>query len=413
MVPLRVGIHGRGLYPWQPVVREIVIVQLFDLPARMAHAHQIVHTGRALAARGTPVTLFARVVPERAAGRGVDELLRSDFGFESPQNLRVETVRWGHKGLAGLAYRRLLKRSLARAGVCFYARQRRHALWLLDRRGRRPTARRPAPLAYEFHNLEHVLASEAGRAQDARSLRGEERRLAVGVDALAAISAPLADDVASAFDVPRPRVIPDGVDLESFAAPTREPLVGETVQVVYAGGLYAHKGVDDLVEALVPLPERVHLRVVGGNAPADRERLEGLVASRPRLRGRVTLAGSVPPREVPAQLARADLIALPAGRETRSTRYTSPLKLFEAMAAGVPIVAAPTAALQSVLEDGQTAFIADAHTPAGLARAIERALANPDLARTLGHAAREAARNYGWDARAAAIEAVFAGVAAS
>ncbi len=382
-----------------PTSLEIAIVQLFDLPARMAHAHQIVNTGRALAERGHRVTLFARV----AAGRAADELLREAYGFGTGANLRVEAVRWAHKGLAGLSYRRSLGR-LLRGGACFYARQRRHALWLLDRRGRKGGS---ASIAYEFHNLEHVLAAEAGREDDARALREAEGRLAASADALSAISAPLADDVAAAFGVERPAVIPDGVDFARFRVSPREPLTGDRVTVVYAGGLYEHKGVDDLVNAVALLPERVRLRIVGGNAPADRERLERLAASRPALRGRVTFVGSVLPRDVPAELARADVIALPAGRETRATRYTSPLKLFEAMATGVPIVAAPTAALTSVLEDGRTAFVADVHAPEGLARAVERALADPAAARACGAAARRESERYGWSARAQAIETLF------
>ncbi len=381
---------------------DVAIVQLFDLPARMAHAHQIAHTGRALADRGHRVTLFARV--PRGADAG--ELLRAAYGFGTSERLRVEAVRWRHKGLSGLAYRRRLARLLAAGGTRFWVRQRRHALWLLDRRARRG-AGAGVEIAYEFHNLEHVLAAEAGREEDAARIRAEEQRVARGADVLAAIGAPLADDVAAAFGVPRPAVVPDGVDLALFREAPREALADERATVVYAGGLFEHKGVDDLVAALAECPARVRLRIVGGDRGPDRARLEQLAASLD-LRERVAFTGAVPPRDVPGELARADLIALPAGHETRATRYTSPLKLFEAMATGLPIVAAATPALASVLEDGRTAFVADAHSPAGLARAIGRALADPAGARAAGRAARREAERYTWDARAATIERLLA-----
>jgi glycosyltransferase involved in cell wall biosynthesis len=113
--------------------------------------------------------------------------------------------------------------------------------------------------------------------------------------------------------------------------------------------------------------------------------------------------GTVAPRTVPEYLAHADIVVIPAGDESRSRRYTSPLKLFEAMASGVPIVAAPVPSLSSVLKHGRTAFLAASPAPPALARAIEQTLASPTRALVTARTAMHAAASYGWNRRARRI----------
>lgn len=380
--------------------RDLVLVQPFELPSTMAHAVQVLGTAAALARRGRRVHLFPRVAPEADAR----EVLREDHALDAPPELVLHVLRARHKGLAGLAERAGLLERLVVGGADFWTRHRGRTLELL--RARR-LLRSRARIVYELHNLEHVIAAEERGGRGAARLEREERRVAAGVDALAAISRPLADDALARL---RPRgpveVIPDGVDLARFRGVARADPGAERVRLVYAGGLYPPKGVDALVRALAELPERVELDLVGGNAPADLERLRALADSLPALRGRVRFAGQVPAAEVPARLAAADLIVLPMGEETRAQRYTSPLKLFEAMATGAPIVAAPAPSLVAVLEADRTAFVAASGAPADLAAAVRRALEDPRRAREVGRAAKRAAEAFGWDRRAERIEAL-------
>jgi glycosyltransferase involved in cell wall biosynthesis len=176
------------------------------------------------------------------------------------------------------------------------------------------------------------------------------------------------------------------------------------VRAIYAGSLYRHKGVEDLLEVVRRVPAHVELVIAGGNPASELERLRALAAGDLTLARRVRFLGQLPGAEVALELARADLILLPAGRESRSQRYTSPLKLFEAMASGVPIVAARTASFRSVLRDGETAFIAGGAEPASLADGVLRAIADPERARAIGCAAREAAKQYAWSERALRLE---------
>ena len=216
--------------------------------------------------------------------------------------------------------------------------------------------------------------------------------------------ATLAADVAAELAPSVPlSVIPDGVDLARFldVGSGRDP--GERLRMVYAGSFYGHKGVDSLLDALALLPERFELELVGGNPPGELERLRERTCDEPALKGRVSFTGHLLPSEVPARLGAADLILLPAGAESRSQRYTSPLKLFEAMATGVPIVAARAASYESVLADGRTAFVASGASGAELARAAEHAAADPARAHQVARRAMEESRDYGWERRAERI----------
>lgn len=369
----------------------------------MAHAIQIVCTADALARRGHEVVLHVKAGQAARSGEAAvaspGEAAETILGRPAPSGLSIETLPFRHKGLAGLDYRRrLAAQVLSDSGrTTFYARQRRQAIAVL--RIRRALRKHP-PLVYEFHNVEHVVQRESGRERRAADTLAEEARIAREADALTAISEPLADDLSEIFGVERPTVVPDGVDLERFRDIADPFSKKDAPHIVYAGSLYPHKGVESLLHMLRQLPDNARLTIVGGNPPEELERLRTLAAGD----ARVTFTGQRTPPEVAGELAGADLIVLPAAAEARSQRYTSPLKLFEAMATGAPIVAAPSASLTSVLRDGETAFIAASSDPADLAAAVLRAC-DTAPARAVGRAACAAAEAYGWSQRAERIEA--------
>jgi glycosyltransferase involved in cell wall biosynthesis len=102
------------------------------------------------------------------------------------------------------------------------------------------------------------------------------------------------------------------------------------------------------------------------------------------LEDRIVLTGRVKHAEVPGLLAAMDLAVLPSAGD-----YTSPVKLFEFMACGVPPVAPDFGPIQEVLADGETGWLFSAEN---LEKAVETVLARSRdeaaLAR-VGRAARE------------------------
>jgi len=123
----------------------------------------------------------------------------------------------------------------------------------------------------------------------------------------------------------------------------------------------------------------------------------------------VTVTGAVPHETMPACLAAADIGVAPfeigAHRPLSLGFYWSPLKIFEYMAAGLPVVAPRIDRIPALVEDGREGVLYDPSEPGALAAALER-LTDPLLRRTLGAAARaRAERDYSWKAHCAALMA--------
>jgi glycosyltransferase involved in cell wall biosynthesis len=223
------------------------------------------------------------------------------------------------------------------------------------------------------------------------------------------ITAGLAEEyVAGGVDPKRILVSPDAVDFERFSslpekAEARNALAipPNAPVVCYTGHLYSWKGAHTLARASRHLPNEYLVYVVGGteedvNSFRRFLRDEGL--------DKVKSIGHVPPDRVPAYLAAADVLALPnSGRSETSARFTSPMKLFEYMAAGRPIVASRLPSLQEVLRDGENALLVPSDDPKALAAGIVTLARDAQLAHRLSETARQNVRSRTWDARAEAI----------
>jgi len=261
-------------------------------------------------------------------------------------------------------------------------------------------------LLAELHNCPQ---SQAGRLVHNLAFRS--------LDGLVVISQGLADAFAQADLVPpRLLVAPDGVSERFFKArgrqadirrrlglPLRKPVI------LYAGGLYwAWKGVGTLIEAQRFLGEKAWLVIVGGSP--RREDIDALIKKARRLGlKQITLTGFQPPAKVPDYLRAADILVLPNSAKTEISRsYTSPLKLFEYLAAGRPVVASDLPSLREVLVHGQNGFLVPPDDPLKLAAALSALLDSPGRRKSLARKGRRTAQAYTWQKRAERIIA-FAG----
>jgi glycosyltransferase involved in cell wall biosynthesis len=242
-------------------------------------------------------------------------------------------------------------------------------------------------------------------------LDARERAVWRGADGYVTITNGLAGTLADRFG-PRERlvVVPDGVRL----SPQRHtpPRPAGPALVAYAGHLYPWKGVDVLLDAVARIPEVTALIVGGHEAERDRARLETRAAQL-GVAERVTFTGHVAPARVPELLQRASFLALPNPASAISTRFTSPLKLFEYMAADRPIVASDLAALREVLVHEKNAILVQPGDPEALAAGIRRLMADPALAHRLARQALEDVAAYSWERRAERLETFFAEVLAA
>jgi glycogen synthase len=148
-------------------------------------------------------------------------------------------------------------------------------------------------------------------------------------------------------------------------------------RLLYVGRLDPRKGVDTVVQALKLLPAGAELELVGGWDAREEQRLRAL-AQRLAVASRIRFAGQLDRDGVASAYDRADVVVFPV-------RWEEPWGLvpLEAMARGRPVVATGRGGSAEYLGDGQNCLLFDAGDPAGLAAALERLAADPDLRQRL------------------------------
>jgi glycosyltransferase involved in cell wall biosynthesis len=185
--------------------------------------------------------------------------------------------------------------------------------------------------------------------------------------AVIAVSAVLAEAMRAA-GVQNVHEIPYGVEIPASVGPEDEPAA-----VLFAGRLSPEKRVDVVAAATESLP-----RIVAGDGP-ERDLLPDAL-------------GFVPQQELFALMERAAVVLLASEREGL------PNVVLEAMARARTVVSTPVGGIPTVIEDGVTGFLVPIGDVAATRAAVERALADADLRRRVGAAARARVSEYcSWD----------------
>ena len=391
----------------------VLIAADVRFPLERANGVQIVKTAAALARAGASATLLVR----NSDPRPTDEILPL-FGV-APGGVRVRRVAVLHRRGSFLLPRAAF---LARAGAaCLAALHRGSVVFTRDLQlaDLLLSLRRRGRVVYEAHAVESILYRERGALYGttdqplpakADRLRRREARVWRRARALVTTTAGIRDTFAEQFgarggvtviangcDVPVDRTFPG-------LATERPP------RVLYAGQLYPWKGVDVLVEAVARVPS-ARLVILGGiPGEPDESRVRAL-AEDLGIADRVELRGHLPQAEVAAELMRARVVAVPVRRSDMTLRHTSPLKAFEAMAAGRPIVASDLPSSREVLRHGENAWLVAPDDAGALADGITRLLADDALSERIARTAFADSVAYSWDARARHLLDVFAEIA--
>jgi glycosyltransferase involved in cell wall biosynthesis len=175
--------------------------------------------------------------------------------------------------------------------------------------------------------------------------------------------------------------------------------------VVFVGTLKPWHDPGILVRALGVLRERnvAPQLLLVGDGP-ERERLEALARAE-GLSSMLTFTGSVAQEQVPAYLAAADVAVATYHPDTG--RYFSPLKLFEYLAAGLPVVAAELGEIPHCVRRGETGLLYPPGDAEALADALGTLIADREHAVALGRNGREhVLRHHTWTLNAGAVAAL-------
>lgn len=443
--------NGDGIAtPPRPVPQRLVIVASTSV-AFDSRSHRIART---LAGRGHEVTIVGRWEP----GLPYDE--RTADGYRILR-LEVDPLAAIPGSAIRNCVRRLLRRpavdggavpaSAAATGTANRGRRSRSGLSHLDAllrllrigltvRAQVVASRRAAPPADLYHGMAYMglpVALDLGRrarvpvVYDARDIYLEarnlarmpapvrtvfgwlERRWTRRATRVVTVNEAYATELEMRLGVERPLVVmncPGRSEVRNHRRRRFHERLGlpPTSQVLlYHGGLTADRGIEELLAALPSIRPSAHL-VLMGYGPL-RDVFIARAQDDPAVRGRVHILDAVPPTELLDWVAAADVAVMPIQPTTLNHRLTTPNKLFEAMAAGVPLVASNLPGMAAIVAATGCGRLCDPTDIADLARAIEAILtADPIELEEYRRRGREAVRgHYNWERQVAGLLAEY------
>ncbi|ASK26736.1 glycosyl transferase family 1 [Neisseria chenwenguii] len=364
-------------------------IPVFGTKGASVHVQEVI---KGMLQKGLDVTLFA----QRLGGDAPEEL--KNIKIRTLDKLPKESVEI--RARAALAANEKVEAMLA-AEAPFDLVYERYSLWS------------NAGMSFaKKHGCTGILEVNAPLIEEQKKhrelpLETEAQKIAESVfadaDAMIAVS-PGVKQYLETFPQAKGRihVIANGVSLDRFAPAAAQNVqrlgrlkTGAETTVGFLGTLKPWHGLATLVEAWALLRGRgqnVRLLVVGDGP--EYESLHKSIADR-GLSNFAEFTGAVQPEDVPKWLGQMDIAVAPYPHMEHF--YFSPLKIYEYMAAGIPVVATRVGHLESVVSDGINGVLAEAENPPAMADCIEALAGNPEQLRLLGEAARKTAeREHSW-----------------
>jgi glycosyltransferase involved in cell wall biosynthesis len=346
-----------------------------------------VNTCHSLAEKGCNVRLITGLYKGHSTGG-----IPGYYGLPGNENLEVVALpmlrreaarlfRFSWHGLFhySLLIYLLLFKANERGQAVLFARHLKLAVFLLAYRGLLKL-----PMIFEAHEV-------FSENREAKTLL-REQRVYTRSDGLVFISKQLGDHIKS--------IIPAAADKPSIVAHDgvrsdwlTEDFTREEKYICYTGSLYQWKGIDVLIAAMGLLPEET-LLVAGGGRRLNE--LKGL-AERRGLKN-IIFTGEVQHHSIPGILAHAKIAVLPNINNGPSA-FSSPLKLFEYMAFGLPIVASDIQVFREVLVHRENAMLVHPNDPEALASGIKSLLQNSAMAKNISVQARKDAADFTYERR--------------
>jgi len=355
------------------------------IPTEKAHGIQIMNTCSALAKHGAEVEL---VIPTRRNHIKVDSFVY--YGIEKNFTIKklfsFDLIRYGSLGY------RIQHFSFIISTILYGLRTRADIYYSRDE---------TALLFLRWIGKRVVWETHEGRYNPSTRL------LIKRVAGIVGITKGL-KDFYQEKGVPEQKIVVahDAVDISQFNLPLSpqeaRAKVGLPLNkkiVTYTGSLYLYKwkGVDVLLEAASYFGKEYVFVLVGGN-----EKEIAHIKEKYQNKN-IMPVGHRPHKDIPFYLKASDVLVIPNKKgDIISERFTSPMKLFEYMASGVPIVASKLPSIEEVLSTRNAALVPP-NDPGALAYGIKRLATDHDYTLKLRTQAFDDVRHYTWERRAQTI----------
>jgi len=368
--------------------RAVIYLTFATLPSPTAHSIQIIKMCQALAKSGAGVKLVADC---RQGPRRIFEFYNVHYPFEIV-GIRLLPVR-------------IVGRIVFLARSLFLIFKNRHSLFYARDVF---TAWFVRALNVDFIMEVHELP--AGRLQNLlmqRVFSGRRLRKAVFIseELRKSLLRRMGDRLAGRATV----VAHDGADMDEFPSSLSRDESRRKLHLPegaflagYTGSLFEGRGLGVILEVSRILKDVVFVIVGGEKAEADRLKRKIKEAGL----ANILVIGFVPHRMIPVYLAAFDELLMPYQGVVRTHQKKhdiaacmSPLKMFEYMASGRPIVASRLKVIEEILEDRQNAILVPPDSVTEWAGAIQMLKDNESLRRAIGERARSDVKKYSWDER--------------
>ena len=173
--------------------------------------------------------------------------------------------------------------------------------------------------------------------------------------------------------------------------------------VLYIGGIVRHKGIFVLLDVAAMLGDDYLFEIVGWFVHDESDLAKKYVEDKKI--GNVIFRGYIPRNDIPKYLSSADVLVIPNSSLNEESRaFTSPMKLFEYMSSGRPVVASATTTILEILNE-KNAILVKPDSPEDLKNGILKIFQDENLARTISENAKKDVQNYTWIKRAQKISA--------
>ena len=364
------------------------------LPSERAHGHQIAQVCDALVHLGHDVTVFA---PFRK------NVVKQDYWTYYGASKKVKLTHvgsfdaiasWWTPGVIGLLTMNLMLRRRLRK---ILKNSKFNLLYTRTPALLRPMLKAGIPVILELHQL-----PRRGKRKFVRSCNRCVR--------VACLTSSMRDTLI-AWGVDPKRVIAEGdaVDLNRFKnlppktkAGARFDLVTDRLVVGYVGRLKTlgmDKGVAVLLQALKELqPKKKFFGFIVGGPKADEVEYVKMAAKLGLSAQDVVFTGEIPAADVPVSLAACDILAMPFPDFPHYRHHMSPLKMFEYMAAGRPLLTSDLPTVRDVLSE-DTAIFCKPGDVKSLVKSLQWIADHPKEAQTRAKRAKELVKKHSWEER--------------
>jgi glycosyltransferase involved in cell wall biosynthesis len=198
-------------------------------------------------------------------------------------------------------------------------------------------------------------------------------------------------------------VAPNGVDFSHYQSnkKSREELKLPENKIIvgFSGSLFPGRGIEEIIDSAIWHPE-LHFIVLGGSLQ-DIKRCKKYAHQKDV--NNVHFLGFVSHDQVPLYLLATDILIMPYTSQTPTHKDMSPMKMFDYMASGKPIIATNFPVIQEILHHQRNSLLVKPDSGDAIAEAIQWCLDNPESAAQLGLQAQKDSKEYTWKKRAEKI----------